>query len=377
MTIIKMEHILVIIKLENIMAFANKGGIVASLNGIVRKCAAALALAGLAIIAPANAQEKMETLNIAIASTHVVYGPVWIALADNLFEKNGVKVTVVNTAALTTGPALLVSGSTDLLVSTTFLGLRISLEGKPLSVIYNLSDMSARGNAFVGKTSIKSMAQLAAMGNDCRVLLGPKGSGSWAIYQGIATQYKLKCNVSHAGTAALVAAGALSSQFDAATLNPQDAYNALDAGKVNMLLDPIKMTDAQASLIYPYQHPVSTVFGVRNIVAAKREAVTRFIKALRQADDIIAKSTPQQLAELCKQLPDVFGTTPMAGLALQWQLQKNMTRGQRGNGFIAKEDWNNLLAAAPAVWGFANLNINEPTLKYTNNVDMSYFNAAK
>lgn len=356
---------------------ADKENPTISIGGLIRALALGAAVAGaLAVGAPAAAQGKNETLKLAVASTQLAYGPVWVALAENLFDKNGVDVNVVNTAALTTGPALLVSDSADLLATTTFLGLRISLEGKPLSIIYNTSNMSARSGAFVAKPSIKSMEQLAAMGTDCRVLLAPKGSGSWAVYQGIAATFKLKCTVNHAGTSALLAAGVMSGQVDAAVLAPQDAYNAREAGKINILLDPLTLTDAVAAQVYPYQHPVSTVFGLRKNLAGKREAVTRFVRALRQAEEVIAQSSPQQLADICKKLPAIFGATPAAGLALQWQLQKQVARGA-ASGFISEDEWGNLLVAAPALWGFANLNINEPALKYTNNVDMTYFNAAK
>lgn len=342
----------------------------------MRRSFAGLLLAALAWAAhgSAAAQARTESLNLAIASPALIYGPVWVALAESLFEKNGVKVNVVSTNALTTGPAMLVSGSADLLATTTFLGLRIALEGKQLSLIYNLSNMSMRANAFVAKPSIKSMEQLAAMGTSCRVILLPTGSAGWAIYQGLAAQYKLKCATSTAGTTPLVIAGALSGQFDAALLNPQDAYSAREAGKVNVLLDPMTMGDAEVKQIYRYEHPLSTVFGLRETVAGKREAVVRFVKALRQAGDLIAKMSPQQLAEMSRRLTEAFGTTPANALAQQWQIQKTMIPA---SGAISEPEWTSLVAAAPLVWGFANLNPAEPALKYGSIIDMSYFNTAK
>lgn len=344
-------------------------------NWIKRSIAGAAAVVlSLGAGSPAAAQGKMETLNLAIAAPVAAYGPVWIALAENLFEKNGVKVNVVSTNSLTTGPAMLVSGTADVLATTAFLGLRIGIEGKSLNFIYRLINMSGRGNAFSAKPSIKSIDQIAAMGSACRVVMAPIGSASWAIYQGIAAKYNLKCSVSHVGTIPLVVAGALSGQFDAAMLNPQDAYSAQEAGKLNILLDPIKMSDELANQLYPYQHPVSAVLGMRENLTSKRDAVTRFVKALRQGDEIIAKSTPQQLADILnKKLPESFGTTPVAALALQWQIQKTIPP----DGAISEREWTNLIAAAPALWGFANLDVNSPVLKYTNMVDMSFFNAAK
>ncbi len=317
----------------------------------------------------------VETLNLAIASSAIVYGPVWIAIADRLFEKNGVQVNVVNTNALTTGSAMLVSGQADLLVTTAFLGLRIATEGKPLSYVINLSNMGARINAFISKPEIKSVEQLAALGDKCRVILLPTGTATWAIYKGVAGKYKLGCSVSSAGTPPLVLASALSGQFDAAMVNPQDAYGARDAGRANVLIDPLVIDDATANQLYPYQHPLSTVLGLRSNLEAKRGAVIRFVRALRQANEKITASTPAQLGEMTVKLTDVFASTPVSALTQQWQIQKALFPQGPTAGFISASEWNALIAAAPAVWGFANLDPNNPTVRYENIVDMSYFNS--
>jgi len=335
--------------------------------------ATGILLSSLSGAAPAKAMEK---LNVATASNAVIYGPFWVALADKLFEKHGVDVNVVSTSALSTGSAMLVSGHADLVVTTAFLALRIATEGKPLKFIVNLNNMGIRVNAVIARPDIKSLEELAAKGADCKVIMTPVGSASWANYQGLAARYNLKCAVSTAATSPLVLAGATSGQFDAAMVNPQEAYAVRDAGKANVILDPLTVGDELAGQLYQYRHPLSTVCGMGPNLESKREAVSRFVAALREATAKISDTAPDQLGTIASRLPDVFGTTPASALALQWKIQQSLFPRGPDAGFIGEAEWKNLTAAAPAVWGFANLKPDEPTLRYQAVVDMSYFNAA-
>lgn len=338
---------------------------------LVGLCAAALALCR-----PATAQtsKNVQKLTLAVASNSVIYGSVWIALAEDLFRRHGVDVDLVTYNALTTGSAMIASGSVDLVATTAFLGLRIAAEGKPLSYIMNLNNMGARVNAMVTRPTIKSVDQLAAMGERCRVLLLPPGSATWAIYQSAAKRFNLHCVTSTAATTPLVVAGVLSGQFDASFINPQDAYAARDAGKANILVDPLKIDDAFARSIYPYEHPLSVIFGLRDNLQNKRDAVTRFIGALREANEHIASLTPEQLGDLTKKLPSVFATTPASALVLQYRIQKSLFPHGPNAGYIPESQWNALLDVAPSLWSVP---ATSPAVRYTNIVDMNYFNAAK
>jgi len=319
----------------------------------------------------------VDRLNIATATNATLYGPVWVALAEKLFEKRGLDVNLVSTTALSTGPALLVSGNADLVVTTAFLGLRIATEGKPLRFLMTTSDMGTRINAFVGRPNLKSIKDLADKGDACRVIVATVGTGSWAIWLGLAKKYDLKCAVSNSGSGPAILASALSGQFDAGVVNPQEAYTARDAGKASILLDPLTISDEEASEIYPHRHPLSVVVGMGPNLEAKRDVVVRFLAALREAGDRIAASSPEQLSALSRVLPQVFGSMTPSALALQWQVQAKLSPHGPEAGVISREEWKNLLDAAPLLWGFANLRPDEPTLQYDKVVDMSYFEAAR
>ncbi len=345
---------------------------------LIRKALlATFALAMAAGAAMADDKPKYE-LKVAIAAPAVIYGPAYVALAEDLFAKNGLKVDLVSTNAMQTGSAMIVSEQADVVLTNAYLGLRIATEGKDLSYIMNLSGMGARVNAFISKPAIKSVQDLAAAGTNCRILLLPPGTGSWAILQGIIKKYGLKCTISTAGTMPNVVAGALSGQFDAAMVNPQDAYAARDAGKANILIDPLTISDEDATSLYPYSHPFSIAIGMRSTLAQKRGAVEIFIKTLREANQEIEKRSPEDLGQLlATRLPEVFGSTPASALALQWRIQQTLFPHSGNAGYITPDEWRTLISSGPALWGFANLKASDPTVAYDKVVDMSYFEASE
>jgi len=344
--------------------------------------AVAVALATtLAMSAPvhthAQPQPPVPKLTVATASAHTAYSAIWIALDQKLFAKHGVDVELVNSNALSTGAAMIASGNVDLLATTVFLGIRIAAERKPLSIIMNLSNIDGRGNALVARPDVTSIEQLAAMGDRCKVNILPQGSATWAFYLYISEAYKLRCGTNTASTPQLAAAGFLSGHFEAALINPQEAYGAREAGKANILLDPLTMTKREAELAYPYHHPLSVLMGLRANLQSKKQAVIRFVAALKEATALMKTFTPQQFAETAGRLPDVFGSTPASVIKLQYQIQMIGIWEQPNDGRISEADWKDLVAAAPKGWGFSNFNFDAENTRYADIVDMSYLDAAK
>ena len=333
----------------------------------------AMAAATVAMSLGVSAQAHAEKLNIAVSSSVAAYGSFWVALADNLFEKHGVELNIVSTNALSTGSAMLVSGQIDLLLSSSFLGMRIASQGKPLKLLYNFANMDARGNAFIGKPDIKSIEDLAAKGTDCRVLILPSGTATWAMYQGIASKYNIQCEVSTAGTVPLVVSGVVSGQFDAAEINTQEGITAEAEGKVNMLLDPRTMTDEESHAIYPYSHPILNLLGMGPDLEKKREDIARFIAALREASALMEQRSSDELGMVAEQLPDVFGTTTSEALAQQWALAMPFLPSGENAGMVSEDEWVALLTAGPKLWGMPEDLPKLPAVSYANVVDMSYY----
>src|SRR5262245_42552210 len=93
-----------------------------------------------AAVGPASSvsHKARPTLNVGFGSASVVYGNFTPAWASNLFKKNGLNVNVVNWNTLGTGPAGLVAGQYDLLVTSPTQALAVAQQGKPISAVMNV-----------------------------------------------------------------------------------------------------------------------------------------------------------------------------------------------------------------------------------------------
>ncbi|UPJ71833.1 hypothetical protein [Bradyrhizobium sp. 187] len=320
-------------------------------------------------------QGKPLELNVVVASSAMTYPALWLALADNMFEKNNLHVNVTYNA-LTTGAAMLVSGKADIFVTNALAGLRIAKEGRQVSYLWNFSYIDATAWGFVTRSGIKSMSELAAMGSNCRIVSLPPGSAHYAYLQGILRSYKLSCSVGTVAMMPLLTSGVSSSQFDAAPVTPMDGYTMVENGKANMLVDPQKITPEEMHAIYPYAHSLTAAFGIKDDLPKKRGAVILFLKTLRQANKALLELEDQQIVSKFRKLTDVFGTTTPASLEVQWKLEKHLVPTGDQAGELRSADWKDLLDAASTVWNLAGVKAGDPELQYNEVVDMSYFKAA-
>ncbi|WP_143531567.1 hypothetical protein [Xaviernesmea oryzae] len=234
--------------------------------------------------------------------------------------------------------------------------------------------MSAKTIGMISKPDIKSIDDLKAKGENCRIMTLPAGTGGWAILQGIVEKHGLKCSISTAGTMPNVVAAALSGQFDAVIVNPQDAYSARDTGRANILIEPATISQAEADSYYPNKHPFVVAIGLKDKPEAKRPAVEAFVKTMREAFIVIEKSSPDQLSTMTStELSSVFQSTPAASLILGWKLQEGVSPPGDKAGYISEDGWNAVLSAASRLWGFANLDTKAEDVSYSSVVDMSFF----
>lgn len=319
--------------------------------------------------------DKKPTLNVAIASNFTAFGDLWIALARNLFDKHGVDVKVVSYNAVTSGGAVLTSKTADILTIGANFGVRVAAEGKAVSYVYNLADMNATIATFVSSASIKSLEELSAKGNDCRMITIPQSVLS-AMVAGVMERYNIRCKISVTNTIPSIIAGVASGQYDAAMVNHQDAVAARDAGKVNILVDPTKTSKEELSKIYPSRHPQYVAMGLPDNLASKRTAVVRFIAALQEANGILQGLTTAQLADECRKIPEAFGTLQSSAIQAQWELTKPLINDGPNAGRISRESWDAFRTALGSLWGMPKSLVDNPQIQYDAIVDMSYFDEA-
>ena len=333
-----------------------------------------LAAAMLLGAAPPVRAEPLE-LNVAVASSSMAYPALWLALADNMFEANGLRVHVTPNA-LSTGAAMLVSGRADVFVTNSLAGLRIAEEGKPISYIYNFSNIDATAWAFVSRPGIGSIEQLAGKGDSCSIVTLPPGSAHYAYLQGVIKEYKLGCRVGIVGTMPLLTASVSSGQYDAAPVVPMDGYTLAGSGKANMLLNPEKLSGDEIRAIYPYSHSLTAAFGLRSNLAAHRAAVVAFVRTLWQANQRLQSIDDSAFVQKLRTLAAAFGTTTPSSLLVQWRLEKHLVPTGQATGVLDEAGWNDMLKAASTVWNLAGVRPGDAAIQYREMVDMSYLEAA-
>ncbi len=317
-------------------------------------------------------------LTIAIGTAFAGYAVALEAQSKGLFDKNGVSVNIASYNALTTGTPQLVAGQIDLLLISPSEGVLMAQSGKATSAIFDLWDFNARLAAVLAKPGISSLSQLASLGTNCKLGLTAPGTGFRAYMKAVASTNGIKCQAVELGTPAANLTAVLAGSIDAGPVQIQDALTAEAAGKGNILVNPSKLSDADAKKIVPQPYASLVVFGLKANLASKRESVTRFLRALVQAAAILPTETSDQIAAGWLQLPTApFGTATQVSLAQAIDVFKPTFPTGPNAGDILQSGWATALSAFVNDWDSPNLDVNGAAAKYENAVDMSFLTAAR
>lgn len=325
----------------------------------------------------ASAAAANPTLNLVIGSVGVPYGPIWIALANNLFAKNHVNVNVLSFTGIATGSAQLVSGQADLFASSTAVGVQLGSQGQPAQTIYGLSRYTAYMFDWMAKSGITSIAQLRSMGTNCTVARGLAGSGGYAYTNQYIQANKLHCTIVNTASPVTAAELVESGQVDAAAVFPQTAPIAVAAGQGVILTNAEKLTSKQALSIVPNPFLAVGIVGLEKDLQAKSGAVVDFLRALRQAQVLMLKTSTTELAQETLKVPgQPFGTTTANLLADTWAVTLPTFPTGSMAGSISPGRWGQALYGFSNTFATPNFNSKGPAAAYGTAVNMSYFTKA-
>ncbi|WP_329343602.1 ABC transporter substrate-binding protein [Streptomyces sp. NBC_01352] len=314
-----------------------------------------------------------QTLKTVVGSPGVAHGLYYVAKQKGLFEKNGLTVEQVS-GGVSNAAALLVSGKADMLVGGTLFAVPLATQGKDVSVVFNNSDYGLTFASLVGQKGL-TLKELRAKGSDCRIAVTGAGTILYGWLLDVSKAYGLECENatqdSLQGLTAAVASGAA----DAAVVLPEQAAALSKAGNAGMLIDPLAMTAKQRAAAVPgTAYPSGAMLGMKKNLSAKSEAVTRYVRALKEASAVVHSSTPQELAEIVKKDPD-FAQNPVESLAIGWTDLKARTPYGANAGRITEEGWRTSLTSMQH-WGLSDFSPDDPKLAYSAAVDMSYLDAS-
>lgn len=313
-------------------------------------------------------------LNVGVGSASTNYGPYWVAEAKDLFKKNGLDIHVVSYNTSGTTANVVASGQVDVQAFTAPLGLQLAQQGKPISVIYELSRFAASGMSVIGAKGITSFDQLRSAKN-CRISTTAVGTVPYAY----AARYKeveglTNCKIINQNSVGPLIAAVSSGAAQAGVVTYANALSALSAKKVELIVDPLHVPADLAQKLAPTEYPAFVVFGLRDTLEEKSEAVTRFVKALHEANAMMEDMSPEELGKLTAPLKGMQGA-PASLLSKAWAGTLDQVPTGPKAGFISPEDWTAALKGFEG-WGLPTYDSSSPQLAYDQVVDMSYFDKA-
>lgn len=314
-------------------------------------------------------------LTIGVGSATVSYGAFWVAEANNLFAKNGVKVKVAsyNTSGQTAN--LLASGQIQLAVFGANAVFQLNPRGKKAWMLDELSTFNPGTTVVISNKGITSADQLRSNPN-CRIATTQVGTLPYAYtvrYQKAENLGNCKLILEAGGPPLLAAVS--SGSVQAGVVTYANALAALNAGKVKRLVDPLNVPAALAQKVAPHQYPSFGIVGLQSTVQENSQAVIRFLRAIRQANTLLLKSSPSQLGQESAKLSAFSGASPVL-LADAWKAVLGGIPTGPQAGYISQSQWQQTLEGY-VDWQIPGYDRNDPSNSYGDAVNMSYFNKAK
>lgn len=317
---------------------------------------------------------KPVPLNVGVGSVNLSYGPFWVAMAKGFFKKDGVTVNIVsyNTAANTAN--MIASGEVDVQLFSPALGFLLMKQGIGVQYVYNMSSFTSSTNAIISSKSITSVSQLQAMGTNCRFASTATASIPYVSAISYSRLEGLKCQLVQLPTVPAEVSAVVSGSSQLASVPYTSALVAANAGQVNFLVDPLHMQKTVAKKLVSAPYPVFVVLGQTSLLKQHRVAVTRFVKALRQAAAAMAKLSDAKLGVLTATLPAFAGqTAPL--LTEGWRaVHPQLSLGPNA-GFINRAQWANEVRGL-AQWDLPGYTLSNPLMKYASDINMTFWNNA-
>jgi ABC-type nitrate/sulfonate/bicarbonate transport system substrate-binding protein len=347
---------------------------------MIKKYVAALTLGvALATFAPmltmpiSQAGAAVPTITVAIGSQNWQFGAFYVAQADGLFTKNKVAVNVSSYSASSIMTSLLVSGQIQLGITSDVASLQIAGAGEPSQLIFNTGNIGAGADAVISAKSITSMSQLTS--GTCNVVTQGPGKGSYALMVAWERVNAItNCNSVVAQNVPIQIADVESGSDQAAVVSYGAALPYIDAGLVNLVYNPTTVSKAVAKQMFATPYPAFGVIGLTSTLTANSVAVTRFIKAMREAQAILTTKTPAYIAKLVSRSPGWIGT-PVSAIEVALKSEISSFPTGKKAGMISTSAWNTTLAGL-VDWDVAGFSPTGSAYQYGTAINMSYFNKA-
>lgn len=344
---------------------------------------AALALAGCTSSPPAETPETPSsgpespanlslTVGTIFASTD--YANIYSAAALGYYEDAGVDVTIQEVGANYLN--LLTSGALDLAGSGTGASLAPVSNGMQTTIVYNTVGAGEGATlAVLADSPYRTVADLA--GKRVAVIGSGGAAYGWGnIYSSIAeNEVGQAIEVISTTTPAIQLNGVLSGQFEALVTTGGFIASLVEDGTLRLIADPT--TPRFKTIVgddLANEYPEFALYGMKDNLDEKREAVERFLAAITRADNYLKLASAEDIAKTLASHPSFQGQT-VDGLTYGALETKPFYAPT--NGFITSETWAQALRNIKH-WRVQGVDVDDPMYAFSNMIDMSYLeNAVK
>jgi ABC-type nitrate/sulfonate/bicarbonate transport system substrate-binding protein len=313
------------------------------------------------------------TISVAIGSQNWQFGAFYVAQAYGLFAKNKVNVNVTSYSASSIMTSLLVSGQIQLGITSDVASLQIAQAGEPSQLLFNTGNIGAGADAVISPKSITSVSQLKS--GTCNVVTQGPGKGSYALIVAWERVNDItNCGAVVAQNVPIQIADVESGSDQAAAVSYGAAEPYIQAGLVNVLYNPSTVTKAVAKQMFANPYPAFGVIGLTSTLQTNSAAVTRFIKAMRQAQQLLITKTPLAISKVVAKTPGWVGT-PVSAVEVSLKSELSSYATGKTAGIITAASWAKTLAGL-VDWDIAGYSSTTPAYQYATAINMSYFNKA-
>jgi ABC-type nitrate/sulfonate/bicarbonate transport system substrate-binding protein len=351
-------------------------------KAVVALAAASMAFAGCggsdsdggsSTAAAGGGRGEVPSLKASVGSVGANYGPFYVAEAMGLFERHGVDVDVVTYTGTPTAGAMLVSGEVDLAVTNTTTGVA-AMRQQPVIDLMNLYYADQYNLAVLGAEGVESIEDLRAKGKDCRMATGPAGTSIYGWTLQFQEAFGLECRLMEIAQAPAIAATVASGAADAATALPPDAATMTASRQgVTYIYDPLTAPEEIGRQIVPTPVPITGVFGMKDNVAEKREAVVRALAAMREGLLLIDRMEPEEFAQTLAR-NRAWAGVPIESIEAGAETTMKSLAGEQ-EGQITRPEWDEALAQMK-LWDVSGIDPEDPNIQFDKGVDLTYLDEA-
>jgi ABC-type nitrate/sulfonate/bicarbonate transport system substrate-binding protein len=301
-------------------------------------------------------------LSIGLAATVPWMGIVHIAKLKGYFTEEGLDANVSITGAANTLTSV-VSGQSDLGATGPTAAFGPVRDGKETSIVYS-------GNALAESAAVAATSKISSLGQCSRMATSPPGTSSygWAVWykKNLGAKYEI---VQINDTPSILAS-VISGTSDCAVTTLSAFLPSANAGKLHFLYDPRDRKNMPAG--FPADLPGGGFWGLKVNLKSKKEALTRFFRAILKATAYVTKTSSSEIATLLRKDAD---WQPLSQDAITQIYEAGKPFLFPNGGYIAPSIWPSYLDYTSSA-GQSFVVPSDSKWSYAERVDMSYFTAA-